>query len=465
MNFKATIQLALFPISLLITSLCFSQEKKESVPVVIVEGIVKLKGKAVNNATLTLNKDGKQVAKLITPRNGIYHFELNKSNNNPQNSYKIEIVKEGTVNGVVTINTYIPPEQFTPVPYLYNLDFNLIDMEAANGAKKKDYGLIHWFIDKKVFDFDKDYVPPVEVDPAAENLAKKADSIKAAEEKILLAEKAAAEEKRKADSLLAATNNNPDKADKIVQPDKDTKNNKTANAAKTTDAKNKTTASTSDVAKNQNTGGRTNTTNTNANQTSVNNTSQFESSHWAANKDKTNTATTTNKAQQSTGTNSKTSASTNNTGNTNNTGSVGNVSSTTSNKTSSVGSTSNTLSSVTTAKGQSETMGQNIGNSSVAENTQTEPQSPKDLFFLTGVPMEQFKRNSNTDNSRDYDNFYSTEELMYANNEHNRILSLKEKMERKRAENSAKKLETNNTLTSLLDEVTEFEKRNKKQQK
>lgn len=426
MNFKATIQLALLSIFIITASLCFSQEKKESIPVVIVEGIVKLKGKPVNNATLILNKDGKQVAKLITPRNGIYHFELNKSNTNPQNIYKIEIVKEGTVNGRLTINTYIPPEQFTTVPYLYNLDFTLISSDAANGVNKKDYGLIHWFTDKKVFDFDKDYVPPVEVDPIAENLAKKADSIKTAEEtKALLAEKAAAEEKRKADSLLAATIKKPDGSTQTTT----NKENATANTTKTKDGKNKSENSTAISSK-------TNNTKTNEKQTS-------------SNKDKTNTTATVSKSQQSTGANSKTSASTNSISNT----------------TSKVGNTSNTSGSMVTSNEQSEAVGQNTGNASVAENTQAEPQSPKDLFFLTGVPMEQFKRNVNTDNSRDYDNFYSTEELMFANNEHNRLLSLKEKMARKRAENSAKKLETNNTLTSLLDEVTEFEKRNKQQKK
>ncbi len=57
------------------------------------------------------------------------------------------------------------------------------------------------------------------------------------------------------------------------------------------------------------------------------------------------------------------------------------------------------------------------------------------------------------------DDDYDAEDAFLTNSERSRLLAAKQRYERKKAENFAKKQETNNTLTSLMDVVEEYDKK------
>lgn len=345
---------------------------KQAVPLFILQGGVKLKGRPVSGAMLTLTKDGKTIAKMFTPKNGLYYFQMNRSMTDPQSEYILSIVKDGAASGVMRINTYTPEEKYTAVPYMFNLDIALTPPVNAGVVSKKDFGRIKWLTEKNVFDFDKGYIPVIEKDTKA------ADSIKYAE-KI----KEEADLKRQSDSIAEAW---------AVESEAEAVKKKAAKAAAEKAA---------EELKNKN---NTKLTNTGTAKVSK-------------------TKNTANTAEP--------------------------------------GKTENNKFTEEFAKTDTPNSSENAKN---LQNNKTDPAGnpKKDLFFLTGVPMEQFKKNlpaGETDSKNSEG--YNAEDEYITNSERNRLLAAKQRYERKKAENFAKKQETNNTLTSLIDAVEEYGKTKK----
>lgn len=445
-------------------NLSYSQTNNETVPVFILQGTVKLKGKPVNGVSLSLLKDGKQLAKIITPRNGLYYFQLNKSDTDPKIEYQLNIEKEGIATGVLKVNTYTPKEQFTVVPYMFNLDFNLTVPDNSGIIKKRDFGKIRWMADKNVFDFDKEYELTVEQE------IKKADSVKQAAEQALLTKKEE-ESKSKADTIASeTTETTTGKAISTTTTQADSSIKKefkdvTKQRVSETEAEKKTATTTiqenssektttkkesKDIIKESGNnsviqktnkeeksvsiagepGNQKKTTGNNKNQTSAEKVvatmvkGEKEKSQEIYKKDITNKKIVEQEKNKINETPKANSGTINNlTGSKINTGALKNTSS------------SDSLSASDTKE--------------------------KDLFFLTGIPMEQFRRNlSSPDVNKKADSF-EADDVFFANNERSRLLNAKQRMERKKGENLAKKHETNNTLTSLMDMVEEFDKHNK----
>ncbi len=138
-----------------------SQTSKEPTPIFVLQGTAVLKGKPTEGVYLELTKDDKQITKIVTQRNGMYSFQLNKSNTIIENEYILNIVKQNTVTGVLRINTYTPKEEFDYLPYIFNLDINLVIPSVSDGEEKHDYGKIKWDSKKRIFDFDKNYVKTI----------------------------------------------------------------------------------------------------------------------------------------------------------------------------------------------------------------------------------------------------------------------------------------------------------------
>lgn len=421
------------------TRVSFSQTASEPASVFIIEGVVKFNKKPVGNATLTLYKNGKQIAQQITPKSGLYRFELTKSNNNPQNIYKIDVSKQSLNTALLAVNTYIPAEQYSPLPYLFNYDFSLTAIEAIQNGKRKDFGRVKWDTDKKIFAFDGNYVSTLELEE------KTNDSLKTAVSKAELLNKQL--EKKQADSLMATIFNKTSTTTKTLNTEEPNKKSKDS----TTIALNKTNSSLE----------QTNSSKSNKEKTDINTKSKNNETSNKANKSNdTNIAIKpSNKtSEKSTLLSNTVNNKTNKTLEKNNTTETTNLS--TLNQ-------ANILNNSSTAQNNNNP---NI-NGKVLKNTadtnlvkgNTDNASPKDLFFLTGVPMEQFKRNLSTTYTSKNEGTYDEKEQMFANSERSRLLQEKLKMQKIKSENFAKKHETNNTLTSLLDEVVEFEKSNRHQ--
>ncbi|MDO9187232.1 MAG: hypothetical protein Q7W13_14550 [Bacteroidia bacterium] len=156
-------------ISLITPFFSYSQTIKESPSIFILQGTVKLKGKPVEGVSIELLKNEKQISKIVTRKNGMYSFQMEKSNIELGTEYILNIKKEGATPSILRINTYTSKDELNYVPYVFNLEINLI-LPTTSGIVKHDFGKIKWAPERGVFDFDKEYVSIVEKD---------ADSVKA----------------------------------------------------------------------------------------------------------------------------------------------------------------------------------------------------------------------------------------------------------------------------------------------
>jgi|GEM_PF-4038388 len=134
----------------------YSQTNKVSTPLFILQGTVKLKGKPIDGVSLELTKNAKQITKIISRKNGMYAFEMNKSNSDLNNEYLLTIIKEGAVSGTLRINTYTPEKESDYVPYIFNLDINLVLSTVSDISLHHDFGKIKWDPQLGIFDFDKE---------------------------------------------------------------------------------------------------------------------------------------------------------------------------------------------------------------------------------------------------------------------------------------------------------------------
>lgn len=411
----------------------FSQTGKETIPVFILQGSARLKGKPIDGVSLTLKKDGKQIAKFITPKNGLYYFEMNKSNTDSQHEYHLNILKDGITAGTLRINTYTPKKDL--VPYIFNLDFNLNPPTGAGAMGIRDFGRIKWNTESNVFDFDKDYFIIVEREKH------KKDSINNILEQAKIKKEVKLEKEldsliayeavvKRRDSLAAKAYVNSGKTN--IESKKPTINLKDKNESGSEKTRNKNTSTDIkvDISKQKN---KTEPVNQNS-------------------KDKIDRSTALATAAEQKEAKKQVSA----------------------NNIAALRKKENVLDIVKKNDAQEKlqtVQAAKVVNSPVKleDNKKVGNTNPKndsilafrekrkDLFFLTGVPMGQFKKDVSA--ATPDESVFDASDIFATNNERSRMLSEKERMARKKAENLAKKHETNNTLTSLMNEVEEYDKK------
>lgn len=455
-------------------SVVHAQVSSTNAPLFVLQGAVKQKGRAIQGVELILTKDGKQVAKIITPKNGLYYFQLNKSSTDTQSEYVLKINKQGSLSGVLRVNTYVPKEQFTAIPYLFNLDITF----NPESTVKKDFGRISWFVEKNAFDFDKNYIPVPEKDSTitdsvyAQKTTEVKDSNNVNSSSIVTSNKI-----NDSATLFNANNLTSNPTDNLTNNGV-AKDSQKQNIEK--DGANKTFADVINTAtsdKNNTTNGNLATldktksdkianplTNNNATKSDKLKNDQVLNSSFVKNPE--------SKSSTSSGNSSSLVASTNKDGN--NKSFKNNTSSSTSqNQASSEqqrinNSEKNKATELATNKSENNsTTGTGANNSALTAMSKRDSLAAnssiqKDLFFLTGVPMGQFKTNLPSPNQEIKNaEVYDANEVYSANSERSKYFSEKLRFERKKSENLAKKHETNNTLTSLMNEVDEFDKKNK----
>ncbi|MES2593588.1 MAG: hypothetical protein V4608_17015 [Bacteroidota bacterium] len=412
----------------------FSQTSKEAIPVFILQGAAKLKGKPIDGVSLALKKDGKQIAKFITPKNGLYYFEMNKSNTDPQHEYHLNILKDGITAGTLRINTYTPKEDF--VPYIFNLDFNLNPPTGAGTMGIRDFGRIKWNTESNVFDFDKNYFIIVEREK------QKRDSINNILEQAKIKKEAQLEKEldsliayeavvKRRDSLAAKAYADAEKTS-IENKDNPISNIKANNGSESAKTKitNASTDAKGDISKQKN---KTEEVNQNSKDKIDRNATiaaaakekemkkQVAANNIAALRNKENVLDIAkkNEAQEKL-------------------------------RAAEAAKLLNSQAKLDESKKGPSTNYQNDSILAFREKR-------KDVFFLTGVPMGQFKKDLSA--ATPDESVFDASDVFSTNNERSRMFSEKERMARKKAENLAKKHETNNTLTSLMNEVEEYDKK------
>lgn len=145
----------IFPLS------SFSQNDTERGALFVLKGTTKFfTGKAVDGVELELKKDGKTVTKITSSKSGKYYIQMETSTINPQNEYFLYITKEGAVPKALSINTYLPVEEFSQnsfVRYDFDLEIVMFETSVKNVSIDKPSGKIHWDSQQHLFAFDQVY--------------------------------------------------------------------------------------------------------------------------------------------------------------------------------------------------------------------------------------------------------------------------------------------------------------------
>src|ERR1051326_6401578 len=89
----------------------FSQGETKAI--FILKGNTKLlSGKSAEGVEMELKKNGQTISKVITAKNGKYYIQMDVSTSNPQNDYLLNITMPGAVPKLLSINAYIPQEEY-----------------------------------------------------------------------------------------------------------------------------------------------------------------------------------------------------------------------------------------------------------------------------------------------------------------------------------------------------------------
>src|ERR1035437_3366641 len=140
----------------------FSYSQKDDVDAVfILKGITKVEtGEIVERVDLELKKNGQTITKITSGKNGKFTLKMDVSTANKSNEYLLYISQIGTVPKTLSINTYIPPEEFSVYSYPsyeFDLPITIIETTVKDIVVEHPSGKIHWNVAKHEFDFDQVY--------------------------------------------------------------------------------------------------------------------------------------------------------------------------------------------------------------------------------------------------------------------------------------------------------------------
>ena len=152
----ATTALSLF----LFSELTYSQTD-HSGSIFILKGNTKLlSGKTIEDVEMELKKDGKTISTVKSGKGGKFSIQMEVSNTIQNNEYLLVISKPGTVPKNLSINTYIPPIEFTKHPFVrYDFELEVVMMEtsAKDIVLERPSGKIRWDNEQNKFAFDQVY--------------------------------------------------------------------------------------------------------------------------------------------------------------------------------------------------------------------------------------------------------------------------------------------------------------------
>jgi hypothetical protein len=183
----------------------FSQQ---AAAIFILKGNTKLQstGKGMEGVEMELKKNGVVVSKINSGKNGKYYIQMDVSTTNAQNDYTLNISQEGTIPKLLSINTYISPEEFnlhTYARYDFDLEIVMVETNVKDIVLEKPSGKIHWDAALHGFAFDQSYakIAQKEQDKMKdENYLKELAAKKKKEEDEAAKKKADEEAKLKADA-------------------------------------------------------------------------------------------------------------------------------------------------------------------------------------------------------------------------------------------------------------------------
>jgi hypothetical protein len=149
-----------FFITLLSPSFSFSQTSEPDA-VFILRGITRLSsGKAAERVSLELTQNEKPAVNTFSGKNGKYYIEMEISTLNKNNEHVLYISQAGFISKSITINTYIPPDEYsanTFPTYLFDLEIKMIEKTGKDIVLEGPAGKIKWDISLHAFTFEQSY--------------------------------------------------------------------------------------------------------------------------------------------------------------------------------------------------------------------------------------------------------------------------------------------------------------------
>ncbi len=148
----------------------FSQKDEGKDAVFILKGNTRLmSGKSTEGVDMELKKDGQVIKKIASEKKGKYYLQMDVSTSNKNNEYLLYISQVGTVPKTLSINTYIPPEEFNiySVPrYDFDLEIKMLETTVKDIVLERPSGKIFWSKELHAFDFDQEYAKLIQKDMA-----------------------------------------------------------------------------------------------------------------------------------------------------------------------------------------------------------------------------------------------------------------------------------------------------------
>jgi hypothetical protein len=139
----------------------FAQNAETKGAIFILKGNTKLiSGDAIEGVEMEVKQDGKTISKITSGKNGKYYIQMGVSTTNPKSEYMLYISKDGTIPKTLSINTYIPPEEYamnTYVRYDFTLEIVMLETTIKDIVIEKPSGKIHWDNEQDKFNFDQVY--------------------------------------------------------------------------------------------------------------------------------------------------------------------------------------------------------------------------------------------------------------------------------------------------------------------
>lgn len=135
----------------------FSQSTKHPYAPFTLYGKIVLDEKPVENVSIELLKNGQQLKKVVTTKNGKYSFIMNQDTLNRENEYVIHVFKEGTVPKTLVVNTYIPKEEYDDNNFDYVLEITLVPTTLNDIVIQRPSAKIKWNAAESNFGIDQVY--------------------------------------------------------------------------------------------------------------------------------------------------------------------------------------------------------------------------------------------------------------------------------------------------------------------
>ncbi|MFI5164299.1 MAG: hypothetical protein ACHQHP_03525 [Bacteroidia bacterium] len=192
-----------------------SQNTEEEGALFILKGNTKLaSGKSVEGVDIELKKNGQTVSKITSGKNGKYYLQMEVSTTNMNNDYLLYITQVGTIPKTLSINAYIPPEEFALHSYArydFSLEIKMIETTKQDTVIERPSGKIHWDIGQHGFAFDQSFAKVVQKEDPDDREWKQLVEKKRKEDEEAVKKKADEEAKRLADQKAK------EEADRILQ--------------------------------------------------------------------------------------------------------------------------------------------------------------------------------------------------------------------------------------------------------